>query len=105
MPAWEVLPVVRCEIPVMVHADDLRQIRAAVAWAKTNNGEDDSGRRTGRLACGRSLLATNSVPVIFSHVYTQPQREEDGYDAQFRAAGVLIKAGVKLAFSGRGGRL
>ena len=45
------------------------------------------------------------MPVIFSHVFTQPGSETDGYDIQFRAAEVLRRAGVKVAFSGGGGSL
>ena len=105
VPAWEaMLPVVRGEVPVTIHAEDARQIRAAVAWATTNNvrmilaDSLDAWRVAG-------LLATNKIPVIFNHVFTLPQRGEDNYDAQFRAAGILAKAGVKVAFSGGGGSL
>lgn len=105
VPAWEaMLLVVRGEIPVTVHADDQRQIRAAVAWAVTNHIQIilAGGLDAWRVA---DLLATNHVPVIFSHVYTQPQRETDGYAANFSAAGVLSRAGLKVVFSGSGGSL
>jgi imidazolonepropionase-like amidohydrolase len=105
VPAWEaMLPVVRGEIPVTIHAEDVRQIRAAVTWATTNGVKLilADGLDAWRVA---DLLATNNVPVIFSHVFSLPQRGEDRYDAQFRAAGVLSKAGVKVAFSGGGGSL
>lgn len=105
VPAWEaMLPVVRGEIPVTIHAEDERQIRAAVAWAATNNVRMilADGLDAWRVA---EVLAANNVPVIFSHIFTLPQRGEDNYDAQFRAAGILNKAGVKLAFSGGGGSL
>ena len=39
------------------------------------------------------LLATNNVPVIFSHVFTQPVRETDGYDVHFRAPGSVAQGG------------
>jgi imidazolonepropionase-like amidohydrolase len=105
VPAWEaMLPVVRGEIPVTVHADDARQIRAAVAWATTNGIKMvlAEGLDAWRVA---ELLATNNVPVIFSHIFTQPQRETDGYNINFSAAGVLAKAGVQVAFSGGEGSL
>ncbi|MEK7781380.1 MAG: amidohydrolase family protein, partial [Verrucomicrobiota bacterium] len=51
------------------------------------------------------LLATNNVPVIFNHVFTQPQRETDGYTVNFSAPAVLTKAGVKVTISGGGGSL
>jgi imidazolonepropionase-like amidohydrolase len=105
VPAWEaMLPVVRGEVPVTIHAEDARQIRAAVGWAKTNGVKMilADGLDAWRVA---DLLATNHVPVIFSHVYSLPQRATDDYDSQFRAAEVLSKAGVKVAFSGGGGSL
>ncbi len=105
VPAWEaMLPVVRGEIPVTIHADDVRQIRAAVNWAATNGVKMilAEGLDAWRVA---DLLATNRVAVIFDHVYTTPQRETDGYAVNFSAAGVLDKAGVKFAFGGGGGSL
>jgi imidazolonepropionase-like amidohydrolase len=105
VPAWEaMLPVVRGEIPVTVHADDVRQIRAAVAWATTNNVKLilADGLDAWRVA---DLLASNNIPVVFSHVFTLPPRDSEGADVQYRAAGILSRAGVKLAFSGGGGSL
>jgi imidazolonepropionase-like amidohydrolase len=105
VPAWEaMLPVVRGEIPVTIHAEDVRQIRAAVSWATTNGVRMilADGLDAWRVA---DLLATNNVSVIFSHTFTQPLRAEDDFDAHFRAASVLTKAGVKVAFSGGGASL
>lgn len=102
IPAWEaMLPVVRGELPVTIHANDARQIRAAVSWATTHRLKMilADGLDAWRVA---DLLATNQVPVVFGHVFTRSQHETDGYDAQFRAAGILSKAGVKVAFSGGG---
>ncbi len=105
VPAWEaMLPVVRGEIPVTIHADEVRQIRAAVSWATTNGVKMilADALDAWRVA---DLLATNKIPVIFNHVFTQPQRAEDNFDTHFRAASVLSKAGVKVAFSGGGASL
>ena len=105
VPAWEaMLPVVRGGIPITIHADDVRQIRAAVNWAATNQYKIilAAARDAWKVA---DLLATNNVPVIFSHVFTQPVRETDGYDVHFRAPAGLSKAGVKVVFSGGGGSL
>jgi imidazolonepropionase-like amidohydrolase len=105
VPAWEaMLPVLRSEIPVIIHADDTRQIRAAVSWANTNRLRMvlADGRDAWRVA---DLLASNSVPVIFNHVFSLPQSETDDYAVHFRAPSVLSQAGVKFAFSGTGGSL
>ncbi len=105
VPAWEAMvPVVRGEIRITIHADDVRQIRAAVSWAATNQYKIllADARDAWKIA---GLLATNNIPVIFSHVFTQPVRETDVYDVHFRAPDVLSKAGVKVVFSGGGGSL
>lgn len=39
------------------------------------------------------------IPVVLGSMYGMPPVWEDGYDAIFRNAGVLNKAGVKIAFS------
>jgi imidazolonepropionase-like amidohydrolase len=105
VPAWEaMLPVVRGELPVTVHADEARQIRAAVGWAATNQIRMllADARDAWQVA---DLLASHRVAVVFSHVFTLPPREEDGFDVQFRAAAILQRAGVKLTFSGGDGSL
>ena len=105
VPAWEaMLSVVRGEIPVTIHADEVRQIRAAISWATTNGVKMilADALDAWRVA---DLLATNKIPVIFNHVFTQPLRSEDSFDTHFRAASVLTKAGVKVAFSGGGAAL
>ncbi len=105
IPAWEAMwPIVSGETPVMIHAEEVRQIRAAVSWAMTNGVRMilADALDAWRVA---DLLATNKIPVIFNHVFTQPLRAEDGHDAHFRAASVLTKAGVKVTFSGGGAAL
>ncbi len=103
-PAWEaMLPVVRGEVPVVVHADEPAQIRAAVEWARTNALRLilAEGRDAWRVA---DLLASNRVPVVYNHVFTQPQRDTDPYDVQFRAPDRLRRAGVMVVFSLTGWR-
>lgn len=98
VPAWEAMvPVVRGEVPMMVHADDVRQIRAAVKWAQTNQLRLilAEARDAWKVA---GLLASNHVPVIFNHVFTQPARDTDAYDVHFAAPAALHKAGVKVVF-------
>jgi imidazolonepropionase-like amidohydrolase len=99
VPAWEaMLPVIRGEIPLNFHADEVRQIRSAVEWVAKR-------RLKAALAGGRDawrvvdLLATNKVPVLFEHVFTQPARDTDPYDVHFAAPAVLVRAGVKVSFT------
>lgn len=96
-PAWEaMLPYLRAEKPLMLHADDLRQIKSAVNWAQTNKlkmvlvGARDAWMIT-------DLLVSNKVTVLYEHVFTQPVRDSDSYDIHFKAPELLRKAGVKVA--------
>jgi imidazolonepropionase-like amidohydrolase len=97
-PSWEaMLPVVRGQLPVFVHAEDLRQIKAALQWATQRNQRIAIvGGRDAWLAA--DALAKAATPVIFEHVFTLPPRDTDPHDVHFRAASQLQKAGVTVAF-------
>ncbi len=98
-PPWEaMLPIVRGEIPIMVHANDLRQIKAAAKWAQTNDYKIILvGGRDAWLAA--DLLAARKIPVVYEFTFTQPHREQDVYDINFKAPERLRQAGVTVAFS------
>ena len=99
VPAWDaMLPWVRGEKPVLIHANSRMQIESAVKWATQRGWKPiiAGARDAWQIA---ELLAKHNVPVIFEHTFTLPTRDFDRYDAQFRAAGVLHKAGVKVVFS------
>ncbi len=105
VPAWEaMLPVVRGELPLVVHAQGLREIRAALKWSATHPRLRlilDGGRDAWMLA---DELAQREIPVIYSEVFTLPAQSSDAYDVQFVAPAVLEKAGVTVAISeGSGG--
>ncbi len=99
IPAWEaMLPYVRGELPLVVHADEVREIKSAVEWAATNNFRIFiAGGRDAYMLPG--LLASNNVPVIYEETFTQPVRDTESYDVHFSAPGVLSKAGVRVIFS------
>jgi imidazolonepropionase-like amidohydrolase len=99
IPAWEgMLGALNGKQPIMVHANELRQIKTAVAWAKRRKYKIilAASRDTWRVA---DLLAKEKIPVVFDNVFTLPQRDTDSHDVHFRAAGILDKAGVKVAHS------
>lgn len=99
-PPWEaMLPVVRGEIPIMVHADDIRQIKAAAEWAKTNEFKIVlvGGRDAWKVA---ALLAAQKIPVIYEYTFNMPGHDYEAYDVNFSSPEVLRKAGVTVAFSG-----
>ena len=104
VPAWEaMLPVIRGEKPVFLHADEYRQTRSAVEWAARRKYRAvlAGGRDAARVA---TLLATHQIPVAYEHQFTLPPREEDPYDVQFTTPALLHRAGVKVAFSEGTGR-
>ncbi len=104
IPAWEaMLPYARAELPLVIHADEFRQIKSAVEWAATNKFKIAiaGGRDAWMLP---ALLASNNVPVIYEDVFTQPVRDTESYDVHFHAPEILRAAGVKVIFTtGPGG--
>ena len=99
VPAWEaMLPVLRGDVPLFLHADETRQIKSAVGWAAKRGFRSvlAGGRDAWKVA---DFLATNRVGVVYEHVFSQPARDDDAYDVHFSAPGRLAKAGVKVAFS------
>ncbi len=105
VPAWQaMLPVVRGELPLVVHAQGLREIRAALKWSATRPRLRiilEGGRDAWMLA---GELAQRKVPVIYSEVFTLPGQSSDAYDVQFRAPSILEKAGVTVAISEASGK-
>jgi imidazolonepropionase-like amidohydrolase len=104
IPAWEsMLSYIRGHAPLVIHANEVRQIKSAVNWAATNQLKVvlAGGRDAWMVA---DLLATNKIPVIYENIFTQPSRDTESYDVQFKAPEVLRRAGVTVIFStGQGG--
>ncbi len=93
------LPVLDGRLPVIVYADDIRQIKSAVAWAGKEGlrmilaGSRDVWRAA-------DLLATNEIPVIFTNVLALPARDDEPYDTPFTAVSKLHEAGVQFCVAG-----
>lgn len=99
---WQaMLPVVRGELPVFVHANEVKQIESAVAWAKSEKlkitlvGAMDAWRVT-------DLLKAEDIPVIVSPVIALPLRREDPYDAPYANPAKLHAAGVRFCIANDG---
>jgi hypothetical protein len=105
VPAWEaMLPVLRGEVPMVVHADEARQIKSAVAWSGQRGYQIilNGGRDAAQLA---GLLAEKKIPVIYSQVLAQPLHQEQPYDAHFSTPSVLVKSNVLTAIMLGGARM
>lgn len=91
-------PVVRGQLPVLVFADDARDIRNAVEFC-------DKQKLKMILAGGleaykvKDLLRSKGVPVILRPVLTEVQQEDDAYDRLLTQPAELSAAGVKFAMA------
>jgi imidazolonepropionase-like amidohydrolase len=100
---WEALkPVLEKKIPVMVDAEEIQQIEAAVAWADREDiklvilGGYDSWRAAG-------LLKAKNIPVIVNPIMRLPWRRSEQYDMGQSLPKKLYDAGVKFCIAGEGG--
>lgn len=99
------VPVVRGEMPVLIHADAARDIRDAVTFARENHLKAIilGGREALEEA---ALLKQYHVPVIVTGVMDLPEHEDDPYDANYSLPGKLAAAGVTFAIaSGESGAM
>lgn len=89
-------PVVRGEIPVVLHAEWENDIRAALRFAREENlrailaGAADVQRVIDEVREAR-------VPVILGEIWRVPLREDDPYDQIYTNAAALHSAGIPFA--------
>lgn len=95
------LPVLEGTLPVIVYAQDEREIREALQFAaKQKIRVVLAGvRRPGAMI---EELAKRRVPVILGSPFSPSSEEDDPYDFTFALAGQLHKAGIKVAFGSFG---
>ncbi len=92
------LPLLKGEMPAMISVHSERDIRAAIAFVREEGIKAVFyGVEQGFKAADE--LAKAAIPVVFGSLYDPPPVWEDGYDALFRNPGLLVKAGVRIAFS------
>jgi len=96
---WEaMLPVLDRTLPVVVWADEVREIQAAVRWAEQEGlrliigGGQDAWRAS-------DLLKAHDVPVIVGGLYRLPARRFAPYDEPFTLPRKLYEAGIRFAIS------
>jgi imidazolonepropionase-like amidohydrolase len=94
---WEaMIPVLERQVPVMVWAEEIQQIQAAVAWAMKENlkliiaGGRDAWRAV-------DLLRKNNVSVLAGGIHRLPSRRFEAYDEPFVLPKKLHEAGIPFA--------
>jgi imidazolonepropionase-like amidohydrolase len=100
---WEAMvPVFEGKLPVLVMANNLQQIQAAVAWAEEEKikifigGGYDAWRAA-------ELLKSKNIPVLVGGTLRMPSRRHEDYDLAYSVPAKLHQAGVKFALFGDGG--
>lgn len=90
------LPVYRGEAKLLVEVDASTDIEKAIEWVQENNIDAVfTGVAEGwRVA---EELAAAEIPVITGPVLSVPTRASDRYDRPYANAGIMQKAGVKVA--------
>lgn len=90
------LPVYRGHTTAMIEANKSSDILAALNWIKKNKIKAIlTGVAEGwRVA---DSIAAAGIPVITGPVLANPTRDSDRYDQMYRNAGIMQKAGVKVA--------
>lgn len=91
-------PFITGKAPVFIHADDIRQIQAAMDWAKTEQLQMIlvGGYDAWRLA---DELKAQDIPVIYHNVHSLPDRRWEGYDTPFTGPAKLHAAGVRFCIA------
>ncbi len=88
--------VVNGDRQIMIEVNKKTDIQAAIKWVKENNlNAVLTGVKEGfRVA---EEIAEAGIPVIVGPVLSIPSRQSDKYDVAYANAGILHKAGVKVA--------
>jgi imidazolonepropionase-like amidohydrolase len=98
---WESLQdVLEGKLPVIIHADQWRQITSAVAFARQEGLRMILAGGYDAPQCA-ALLKEHDIPVIVGGTYRLPRRRGDAYDAAYALPAELHRAGVRFCISGR----
>lgn len=95
------LPVLTGKLPLIVTADDARQIQSAVAFAIEQRAKLILHGGYDAPSCAE-LLKQHQVPVIVAGTYRLPHRKSDPYDAPYTVPERLRQAGVTYCIASAG---
>lgn len=93
------IPVLEGTVPVVINANQLRQIQDAVDWATEQNLRMVllGGRDAGFVS---SLLAERDIPVLLTSVLDSPDQSWQPYDEAYSLPARLHAAGVRFGITG-----
>lgn len=94
-------PVLNGQIPLMISADDVAQIQAAVAFGVEQKVKVILFGGYDAEQCAE-LLKRYDVPVIISAIHRDPRRDHEDYDAAYTLPERLRRAGIRFCISGSG---
>jgi imidazolonepropionase-like amidohydrolase len=95
------ISLLKKEIPVFIHADNLKEIKDAIDFCLNENlkiilvGGYDSWRIS-------EILKEKDIPVIITGIHILPRRDWEGYDEPFTLPYKLYKEGVKFCIANSG---
>ncbi|HEV8385580.1 MAG TPA: amidohydrolase family protein [Candidatus Acidoferrales bacterium] len=91
------VPVVKGEEPVLVMANDDRDIKNAIEFCEKQKLKMilGGGREAWKV---KDLLKQKNIPVILGRTHALPTNDDEPYDKPYSAPGELTAAGVKIAF-------
>ena len=96
------IPVLEGKVPVIMHAEEIRQIKNAIKWTEEEGlrmilaGSTDVWRVA-------DLLKEKQIPVIVTGVLNVPARDDESYDSAYAVAANLHAKGVKFCIANPGG--
>jgi len=90
-------PVIRGERALLIEVNAQKDIQAALAWVKEKKVKKVVFTGVSEGFREAENIAKANIPVIAGPVIAIPTRDYDRYDAQYANAGLMRKAGVKVA--------
>jgi imidazolonepropionase-like amidohydrolase len=100
---WEaMIPVLDAQLPIIVEADEVQQIQAAVAWTQQHGLRMILYGGYDAIHCAE-LLKKYDIPVIVGGVYRLPRRRSDPYDTPFTLPERLRQADIRFCISSADG--
>jgi imidazolonepropionase-like amidohydrolase len=97
---WQAMvPVLEGKLPLVIEADDIQQIQAALAFAERERVKVILVGGYDAAECA-DLIKRLDVPVVVGGVHRLPRRVDDDYDAPFTLPARLHELGIKFCIAG-----